>query len=129
MPHQTGNQLVVWRHYCDVEPMTLSDAQLVALAREGDRLACAELFERHRGIALSICRRALAPTELIDDALQEAALQTLLSLGGLKQPDRFGAWYAGITMHVCHRLLRTHCEFGLVARRVGRRTQHARADR
>ena len=64
------------------------------------------LRERHRALALSICRRVLADPDLIDDALQEAALQAMLGLDRLRAPDRFGAWFGGITLHVCHRLIR-----------------------
>jgi uncharacterized protein len=84
----------------------LSDADLVEATRLGNRQACGALLERHRALALSICRRVLADPDLIDDALQEAALQALLGLERLRAPDRFGAWFGGITLHVCHRLLR-----------------------
>jgi hypothetical protein len=84
----------------------LSDAELVKVARLGNRLACGTLLERHRALALSICRRVLADPDLIDDALQEAALQAMLGLDRLRAPDRFGAWFGGITLHVCHRLIR-----------------------
>jgi DNA-directed RNA polymerase specialized sigma24 family protein len=84
----------------------LSDAELVKAARWGDRLACGTLLERHRGLALSICRRILTDPELIDDAVQEAAQQATLGLDRLRAPDRFGAWFGGITMHICHRLIR-----------------------
>jgi len=84
----------------------LSDAELVEAARLGNRLACGTLLARHRGLALSICRRVLPQPDLIDDALQEAALQAMLGLDRLRASDRFGAWFGGITLHVCHRLIR-----------------------
>jgi RNA polymerase sigma factor (sigma-70 family) len=84
----------------------LSDAELVEAARSGDHRARGRLLDRHRGLALSICRRVLADHELIDDALQEAALQAMLGLDRLRAPDRFGAWFGGIALHVCHRLIR-----------------------
>lgn len=83
-----------------------SDGELVEAARSGNRVACGTLLSRHRGVALSICRRVLADPDLIDDALQEAALHAMLGLDRLRAPDRFGAWFGGITLHVCHRLLR-----------------------
>ncbi len=85
----------------------LSDAELVAAARSGNRLACGTLLARHRPLALSICRRVLKDPDLIDDALQDAALQAMLGLDRLRASDRFGAWFGGIALHVCHRLIRT----------------------
>jgi uncharacterized protein len=83
-----------------------SDAELVNAARSGNRLACGTLLVRHRALALNISRRVLADPHLVDDALQEAALQAMLGLDRLRAPDRFAAWFGGITLHVCHRLLR-----------------------
>jgi RNA polymerase sigma factor (sigma-70 family) len=87
---------------------SLSDAELVHAARSGDRLASGVLFDRHRGLALGICRRMLRRIDLIEDAVQEAALQALLSLDHLRQPERFGAWFGGITLRVCHHAVRRH---------------------
>jgi RNA polymerase sigma-70 factor (ECF subfamily) len=94
----------------------LSDAELVEAARLGDRLAFGTLFDRHRGVAFSISRRVLPSLALIDDAMQEAALQAMLGLDRLRTPERFGSWFGGITMHVCRRLIRerqTHAWFSL----------------
>jgi DNA-directed RNA polymerase specialized sigma24 family protein len=70
------------------------------------RCACGTLFDRHRGLTRSVCRHMLSSDDVDDDALQEAALQALLNLDCIRQPDCFGAWFAGIAIHVCHRLLR-----------------------
>ena len=49
---------------------------------------------------MRMCRRMLGDPELAEDALQEACLQSLLSLNRLRQPDRFGVWLAGIAVHI-----------------------------
>jgi RNA polymerase sigma factor (sigma-70 family) len=43
---------------------------------------------------------------LAEDAVQEAVLQAWLSLDKLRQPERFGAWLAGIALRVCRAWLR-----------------------
>lgn len=83
-----------------------SDAALVQAARAGDRGALAELLRRHRAMLLSLCRRALGDDDLAEDAAQEAALGALVGLDGLRQPESFGAWLAGIGLNVCRRWLR-----------------------
>lgn len=82
------------------------DAELVALALAGDRGAFAALFERHRPLLVGLCRRSLADPALVEDALQEAALQALLNLSALRRPERFGPWLGGIGLNVCRTMLR-----------------------
>jgi RNA polymerase sigma factor (sigma-70 family) len=81
----------------------MDDAALVRLAREGDKQAFAVLLARHRRMLLALCRRALGDQGLAEDAAQEAALEALLGLDRLRQPERFGSWLAGIGLNVCRR--------------------------
>ncbi|MGH2352823.1 MAG: sigma-70 family RNA polymerase sigma factor [Chloroflexota bacterium] len=86
-----------------------SDATLVEAARRGDQAAFAALIERHRPSLLMLCRRLLRHPVLADEAedvAQDAALQALLSLPALRQPEHFGAWLRGIGLHLCQRRLR-----------------------
>jgi hypothetical protein len=82
--------------------MQLGDAELVALARAGDREMFGALFERHRPMVVRLCKRVGSP-ELAEDAAQEAAVSALLSLERLQDPARFGPWLAGIALNVCRR--------------------------
>jgi RNA polymerase sigma factor (sigma-70 family) len=80
---------------------------LVAAAGDGDKQAFAALLERHSAMLGGTCRRMLGDSGLAEDAAQEAAIQALLNLEKLEQPDRFGAWLTGIGLNVCRRWLRT----------------------
>src|SRR5688572_3057134 len=84
----------------------LTDAELVEAARGGDKSAFAALLTRHRPLLLALCRRYLGEAGPAEDAAQEAALQALLCLDGLRRADRFGPWLAGIGLNVCRRWLR-----------------------
>src|SRR5947209_4182952 len=90
------------------------DADLVRLARRGDRAAFALLIERHYPALRSTCRRALRDSESAGDAAQQAALTALLGLERLRDDERFAAWLIGIGLNVCRAMLRS-------------RTQHPRA--
>jgi RNA polymerase sigma factor (sigma-70 family) len=92
--------------------LMMDDAELVRLAREGDKEAFAALLARHRGMLVALCRRALGDDALAEDAAQEAALQAMLGLDRLRRPERFGAWLGGIGLNVCRRWQREQAREG-----------------
>src|SRR3954454_6352343 len=65
-----------------------TDRSLVTRARAGDSAAFATLLERHRGRLARACGDR--------DLAQDAALVAWLQLDRLRDPERFGAWLAGI---------------------------------
>jgi RNA polymerase sigma factor (sigma-70 family) len=88
------------------ELASLSDAELVAAARAGDREAFACLADRHRGMVVALARRLLGADDLVADVTQEATVAALVGLGRLRSARQFGAWYAGIALNVARRWLR-----------------------
>lgn len=80
-----------------------SDAQLVEGARAGDRAAFGALVMRHRPLAVRLCTGMMRDRSLVEDVAQEAVVQAWLSLDKLRRPERFGAWLAGIALHICRR--------------------------
>jgi RNA polymerase sigma-70 factor, ECF subfamily len=78
----------------------IGDGDLVWLARTGDAAAFRLLVERHRAMALARAARLGARPGDADDIVQEAFLQAFTALDRLRDPDRFGAWLAGIVVNV-----------------------------
>jgi len=76
------------------------DGDLVRRARAGDANAFALLIERRSGPARALAARLGAHPDDVDDIVQEAFLQAFASLDRLRDPDRFGAWLAGIVRNV-----------------------------
>lgn len=66
----------------------------------------AELLRRHGDTAVALAARVLGSPDLARDAMQEAAVAVMTDLGRLRSPDRFGAWFCGITLNVARRWLR-----------------------
>jgi RNA polymerase sigma factor (sigma-70 family) len=89
----------------------LNDRLLAARAREGDRQAFQELFERHRAMLTTLIRRAGDTSGAVEDIVQETALSALIGIERLKQPDRFGAWLAGIGLNICRRQRRQELQW------------------
>ncbi|MGD9890177.1 MAG: bifunctional nuclease domain-containing protein [Dehalococcoidia bacterium] len=82
---------------------TDDDSTLVGRTRGGDKAAFALLFGRHQALLRGVCRRYLGADAVIEDVVQEAALQALLNIDTLRRPERFGAWLAGIGLNLCRR--------------------------
>ena len=69
-----------------------SDAQLVVLAREGDKNAFGYLARRYQSMAERIAMGMVANGFLAQELAQEAILQAYLSLDHLRVNDRFKSW-------------------------------------
>jgi len=78
----------------------------VLAARAGLKAPMAELLRRHGDTAVALAARMLGSADLARDAVQEAAVAAMTDLDRLRSPDRFGAWFCGITLNVARRWLR-----------------------
>ncbi len=83
-----------------------SDAELVLAALGGDKESFGTLIQRHWPTAVCLATRLLGTPDIARDAVQEAAITAMTGLDRLAAPDRFGAWFCGITLNVSRRWLR-----------------------
>jgi RNA polymerase sigma factor (sigma-70 family) len=84
----------------------LTDAELVARARAGDKQAFGTLAARYRPLAEHVALGMLGHADGAREAAQEALLQAYLGLEHLRQADRFRSWLYGIVLNVCRAELR-----------------------
>ncbi len=83
-----------------------SDAELIVLARGGDKNAFGLLARRYQPMAERIAMGMVTNAFLAQELAQEAILQAYLSLDHLRNDDRFKSWLYGITLNVCRGYLR-----------------------
>ena len=79
----------------------VTDAELVAKVREGDREAFGQLVERYQQMVERIARKMIADDWIAHELAQEAILQAYLSLKHLRDASRFKSWLYGITLNIC----------------------------
>lgn len=82
------------------------DGTTVRRVLAGDRQAFVVLLRRHYADVLDLCRRVLGSKVEAEDVAQEAALQALLNLGRLREPERFAAWFHSIAANLAYGSLR-----------------------
>ncbi len=85
-----------------------SDAELVELARAGDKEAFGRLAARYEGLARRIALRLVGETDLAGEVVQEALLEAYLSLRNLRDGERFRAWLCSIVLNVGRAYFRRH---------------------
>lgn len=77
------------------------DGTLVLGARNGDRSAFAELYDRRARLIRAICYDEIRDFDAAADLTQEVFLRAYRKLGELRDPPRFSAWLTGIARQVC----------------------------
>jgi RNA polymerase sigma factor (sigma-70 family) len=82
------------------------DAELVALARAGNKRAFDRLVTRHQRTAHAVAIGIVTDADLARELVQEAMLQAYLSLEHLRDDSRFRGWLHGIVLNVCRSYLR-----------------------
>ena len=83
-----------------------TDAELVTLARSGDKEAFGLLVERHQPLATRLAWRMVSNADTARELVQEGVLRAFLSLDGLREAARFGSWLCGIVLNVCRSYIR-----------------------
>jgi RNA polymerase sigma-70 factor (ECF subfamily) len=76
----------------------MTDSELVAQARHGQRAAYATLAQRWAPRVTALCHAKTGCVHAADDLAQETLLRGLRALDSLSDPDRFGAWLCGIAL-------------------------------
>jgi RNA polymerase sigma-70 factor (ECF subfamily) len=77
------------------------DAALVQKACQGESVAFALLYSRYERRLLARCGRLLHDALLAQEIAQQAALEALVGLPRLANPERFGVWLLAIATHLC----------------------------
>jgi RNA polymerase sigma factor (sigma-70 family) len=75
------------------------DADLAVAAARGDRDALGLIYDRYAPRVHSLALRQLRDAEAAADVTQETFLQAATRLGGLRDPERLGAWLFAVTRH------------------------------
>jgi RNA polymerase sigma factor (sigma-70 family) len=86
---------------------TRTDAELVMLARGGDKDAFGCLVERYGPMAKRAALRMIGQEDIAQELCQEALLQAYLSLRHLRSDHQFRSWLYGIVLNVCRDYLRS----------------------
>ena len=75
------------------------DAGLVALIRDGNVLAFADLYRAHAPAVAFAVRDHVRDPETVADLVQESFARALERLDSLREPDHFRAWVLQIARH------------------------------
>lgn len=70
----------------------MTEAELVAACRRGDRRAQKELYDRYSRAMYTACYRILGDFEAANDALQEGFLKVFQKLDTYREESTVGAW-------------------------------------
>lgn len=84
----------------------LTDGELVARARAGERTALQLLYRRHVVPLTDRVTRLLARTGEAEDVVQDAFVAAFAELSRLSDPARFGPWLMRIAVHQAQRRFR-----------------------
>jgi len=87
--------------------LSISD-QVLDRAREGDRVAQAELFAAYGRAVFGLARRMLGRPDLAEDVLQDTFVEVLKSLKDFRGEAPVGMWIRRIAVNKCLMLVRSH---------------------
>ena len=87
--------------------LSFSD-QALARAREGDRVAQAELFAAYGRAVFGLARRMLGRADLAEDMLQDTFVEVLKGLKDFRGEAPVGMWIRRIAVNKCLMHVRSH---------------------
>lgn len=79
----------------------MTDAELVARVRAGDREAFGPLMQRHHGRMLRVASGMLRRQEDAVDAVQEVFIRVFERMSDFKGEAQFGTWISRVTVNHC----------------------------
>ncbi|HWG27856.1 hypothetical protein, partial [Actinospica sp.] len=82
----------------------MSDRDLVAALRAGDRLAAGQIYDVYGTRLYAYCHELLADPKLSADALRDAFIVAVNRIRELAEPDEFGAWMYALARAECVRI-------------------------
>lgn len=85
---------------------TLTDAQLVHLARSGDRRAPEMLYRRHVAFAIHLATRIEGSTRDVEDIVHDAFIKAFTHIHDLSEPNAFKSWLGSIVVFAVRTRLR-----------------------
>ncbi|MFQ5746126.1 MAG: RNA polymerase sigma factor [Gemmatimonadota bacterium] len=96
----------------------MTEAELVARARAGDRRAMAELYTAHAARVYSVVRRMVGDDAVADDVSQDAWVRAFEKLHLFRGDAAFGTWLHRLSVNVALNRLRRHGRRAEVERTV-----------
>lgn len=97
----------------------MTDAELVCLARGGQRAAGEQLARRWSARVLAMCCARIGCSNAAEDLAQEVLFRGLRGLAALEDPAKFGPWLRGIALRVCGDWLRSRSTAEVPFSRLG----------
>jgi RNA polymerase sigma factor (sigma-70 family) len=82
--------------------MESADAQLVELARVGNRDAFAQIVRRYQNLICSIAYAITGSLEASEEVAQEAFIAAWQSIAQLQEPDKLRQWMCGIVRNIAN---------------------------
>ncbi len=103
----------------------VSDGELVAAARTGEKTAFGELVRRHQGSAVRVAAVALGSSDDAEDVAQEAFVKAHRSLHHFRDDGAFRPWLLQIVVNTAKNRQRRFSRQRNLALRVGARPEIA----
>ena len=82
----------------------MSDRDLVAALRAGDRLAAGQVYDIYGTRLYAYCHELLADPKLSADALRDTFIVAVNRVRELAEPEEFGAWLYALARNECMRV-------------------------